>query len=315
MTQPSAETKPEKVLVIRLGAFGDILQSDGAVRDIRNRHPAASITVLTASPFRKIFQRCPWVDRVLVDPRAPRIRLDKFIALVMTLRRENFDFIYDLQNSRRTFSYRKWIPARWSQKDEAYSQQLRKTTGRLSALERLRILLAQAGVDSAHTLRPDVHWLADDMDALLAEAELKPGFVILIPGSSARRPEKRWPYFGELAVALMAEGFSVATAPGPDEIDLCRALPATLLLKDGKPLDFFQLAGVIQRAGFVVGNDTGPTHMAAYLGIKGLALFSRHSQARATGLDVYLKIIEVDDLRDLSWQEVLSATRVGLGLK
>lgn len=314
MTQPSAETKSEKVLVIRHGAFGDVLQSDGAIWDIRNRHPTASIAVLTTSPFRKIFERCPWVDRVLIDPRAPRIRLDKYFGVILTLRREGFDFVYDLQNSRRTLSYRKWIKARWSQKNEQFFQELQKKTGPLAALERNRIQLVQAGVEAAYALRPDIHWLAEDMDGLLAEAGLKPGFILLIPGSSSRRLNKRWPYFDKLAAALAAEGFAVATAPGPDEIDLCRALPATLLLKDDKPLDFFQLAGVIQRAGFVVGNDTGPTHMAAYLGIKGLALFGPHSQARATGLDLFLKVIEVGDLADLSWQDVLRATKAALAV-
>jgi ADP-heptose:LPS heptosyltransferase len=315
MAQRSVETKPEKVLIIRLGAFGDILQSDGAMRDIRNRHPTASITVLTTSPFRKIFQRCPGIDRILIDPRAPRVRLDKFFGVILMLRREGFDFIYDLQNSRRTLSYRKWIKAHWSQKDEAFFRLLQKKTGQLSTLERNRIQLVQAGVDATHALRPDIHWLAEDMDGLLADAELKPGFVFLIPGCSARHLNRRWPYFCELATALKAEGLSVATAPGPDEIDLCRTLPATLLLKDGKPLNYFQLAGIVQRAGFAIGNDTGPTHMAAYLGVKGLALFGRFSQAHGTGLEAFFRIFDVHDLRDLSWQEVLSATRAGLGLK
>jgi ADP-heptose:LPS heptosyltransferase len=314
MTPPSVETKPEKVLIIRLGAFGDILQSDGAIRDIRNRHPTASISVLTTSPFRKIFDRCPSIDRILIDPRAPRFRLDKFIALMLTLRGESFDFIYDLQNSRRTLSYRKWIKARWSQKDEAYFRQLQAKTGQLSVLERNRIQLAQAGVETVHALRPDIHWLADNMDELLAEAGLRPGFIFLIPGSSSRHHDRRWPYFSELATALQAEGFSVATAPGPDEIELSRALPAKLLLKDGKPLNYFQLAGVIQRAGLIIGNNTGPTHMAAYLGIRGVALFGRHSPAPGTGLDAFLKVFDVHELGDLPWQEVFAAAKAGLGV-
>ena len=33
--------------------------------------------------------------------------------------------------------------------------------------------------------------------------------------------------------------------------------------KNGDYLDFFKLAGILQQASFVVGNDTGPMHMAA----------------------------------------------------
>jgi len=313
MTQAPAGKGSEKVLVIRLGAFGDVLQSEGAIRDIRAHHPGALLVMLTTRPFRKVFERCPWVDRVLIDPRAPRLRLDQYLRLILSLRRERFDFIYDLQNSRRTLSYRRWVPSRWSQKNERQLQKRQSSIGRrLSILERLKIQLEQAGVVATHTLKPDISWMTADVDGLLAGAGLSEGFVFLIPGSSSKHLGKRWPYYGELAAALVAEGFAVATAPGPDEIDLCRALPATLLLDGGKPLDVFQLAGVLRRARFVIGNDTGPAHMAAYLGAKGLALFGPHAEARATSLDSFLTIVEVSDLSQLSWQAVLDATRAAL---
>lgn len=313
MTQSPSGPRSEKLLIIRLGAFGDVLQSEGAIRDIRAHHPAASIAVLTTRPFQKIFEKCPWVDRLLIDPRAPRIRIDRYLGLILTARREKFDFIYDLQNSRRTLSYRRWIPSRWSQKNERQLQEWQRKIGRrLSILERIKIQLEQAGVVTAHTLKPDVSWMADDVDALLARAGISGDFIFLIPGSSSNHRHKRWPYYAELAAALLAEGFAVATAPGPDEIDLCRALPAALLLDDGKPLDFFQLAGVLRRARFFIGNDTGPTHMAAYLGAKGLALFGPHAEARATSLNSFLSIIEVKNLGDLSWRDVLAATKAAL---
>jgi ADP-heptose:LPS heptosyltransferase len=313
MTQAPTGEKAQKVLVIRLGAFGDVLQSEGAIRDIRAHHLGASLAILTTKPFKKIFEKCPSVDRVLIDPRAPRLRLDRYLGLIVKMRRERFDFIYDLQNSRRTLSYRRWISSRWSQKNERQLQDWQATIGRrLSILERLKIQLEQAGVGTAHTLRPDISWMAADVDGLLAGAGLGADFIVLIPGSSANHRDKRWPHYAELAAALAAEGFVVATAPGPDEIELCRALPAMLLLDGGKPLDFFQLAGVLRRARFVVGNDTGPTHMAAYLGAKGLALFGPHTEARATGLDLFLTIVEVRDLGDLSWRRVLDATRAAL---
>ena len=313
MTQAPARQKSEKVLVIRLGAFGDVLQSAGAIRDIRAHHPGASLAILTTKPFAKIFEKCPWVDRVLIDPRAPRLRVDQYLRLIVEMRRERFDFIYDLQNSRRTLSYRRWIPSRWSQKNERQLQDWQSRIGRrLSILERLKIQLEQAGVEAAHALKPDISWMAADVEGVLAGAGLSEGFIVLIPGSSSKHRRKRWPYYAELAAALAAEGFAVATAPGPDEIDLCRALPATMLLDGGEPLDFFQLAGVLRRARFVIGNDTGPTHMAAYLGAKGLALFGPHTQARATSLDSFLKIVEVRDLGRLSWQAVLDATTAAL---
>jgi len=60
--------------------------------------------------------------------------------------------------------------------------------------------------------------------------------------------------------------------PGPDELDALRDFPAPLLLDDGRCLGLPALAAVLQAAAFVVGNDSGPTHLAAHLGCRGLAL-------------------------------------------
>ena len=64
----------QRILVIKHGAFGDVIQCDGALRDIRAHHPGDEILVLTTPAYAKIFRRCPHVDRVLIDPRAPRWR-------------------------------------------------------------------------------------------------------------------------------------------------------------------------------------------------------------------------------------------------
>jgi ADP-heptose:LPS heptosyltransferase len=298
-----------KILVIRLGAFGDVLQSEGAFHDIRLAHPHDDITVLTTKPYRRIFERCPWVDRILIDPRAPRHHVLALLRLRRQLQQERFDRIYDMQNSSRTLMYRHWLDAEWSQKDEVYNQAKARQKGRsLAILERIELQLNQAGLATPHTLHPNVSWMADDVADLMTLNRLEPGFVLLIAGSSTRHPQKRWPYYSRLAQMLMDHGHSVVTAPGPDEMELCEALPCPALLDNGAPVSFNRLAGLIQKARLVIGNDTGPTHLAAYLGAKGLALFGPHTSARATGLDAFLDIIEVKDLAMLSPETVFERT-------
>lgn len=297
----------KKILIIRLGAFGDVLQSEGAIHDIRNHHPDDQITILTTSPYRKIFERCPWVDRILIDTRAPRHHVLALFRMRKMLRDEQFDMIYDLQNSGRTLMYRAWLDAIWSQKDEAYNLAVAKHRGRkLAILERIALQLEQAGITCKHTLKPNVAWMADDVEDLVTSAGLDKGFILLNPGSSARHLQKRWPYYAELAQALIDQGLTVITAPGPDEIELCRSLPCPALFDGGKPLSFFRLAGLLKRATYVVGNDTGPMHLAAYLEARGLTLFGPHTTARATGLDAFLDVIEVNDLTELSVERVFT---------
>ncbi len=293
----------EKVLVIRHGAFGDIVQADGALRDIRTHHADAEITLLTAPPYRKLMSRCPHVDAVLLDERAPFWQLRKTLALWRALRTPGFSRVYDLQSSQRTATYQRFILPGifWSR-----NQNRRSAT--IPDREAYAAQLSVAGVQAQHAARPDVSWMADDMSGFLAAADVKPGYVVLIPGCAAKHQHKRWPHYGELARELLARGMDVVTVPGPDEIELAKSIPGkTLLHEGGAFLNWFELAGVLKSAAFVLGNDTGPSHVASSLGCRGLVLFGAHTSARRTGiLREGFSALEVDDLQALPVAQVLS---------
>lgn len=305
----------QRVLVIKHGAFGDIVQSDGALRDIRVNHPGAEIAILTTPAYRRLFERCPWVDRVLVDPRAPRWRLDKMLALRSRLCAEAFGQVYDLQNSTRTAAYRRWLLPRvpWSGTMRRRTLLLRAAPQTRPSLVRMADQLREAGLAVRFAEHPNVAWMADDVSGLLAEAGVPPRFVVLVPGSSARHPGKRWSGYPALAEALLARGFGVVTAPGPDERDLAAAVPGHTLRKAGGYLNWFELAGLFSCAAFVVGNDTGPTHLASHVGASGLALFGPHVAPAMTGIvgDSF-GAITVDDLSVLRFERVLKEIEVRL---
>ena len=95
--------------------------------------------------------------------------------------------------------------------------------------------------------------------------------------------------------------------PGPDELELARSLPATVLTGPEGFLDWFALAGVLRRASFVVGNDTGPTHLAAALGVPGLALFGSHTAVERTGIRMRaFDAVQVPNLAQLPVDVVLA---------
>ena len=107
---------------------------------------------------------------------------------------------------------------------------------------------------------------------------------------------------------LASRNIKAVTAPGPDEYDLCANLPATMLMDGDKFLSLGQLVGLARHCGFVVGNDTGPTHMLAAANTKGVALFgSDHSPAVNTGIDSVYQVVEKPTVRDISVPEVLAA--------
>ncbi len=308
MTGPMGTTK--NILIIKHGAFGDVMQSEGALHDIRDHHPDDQVTVLTEPAYAKIMDRCPWVDQVVRDPRAPRWRLDKMWALRRELQALNIDRVYDLQNSSRTTDYYRWIfpDTEWSGTAPGCSHPHKAENPKsMHSLQRLEGQLTDAGLTCKHTLHPDVSWMSNDVTELLEEADLQPGFILLVPGSSAALPHKRWPYYADLATRLIADGYQVATVPGPDELDLCAKIPG-VTLTGGTFLDWFDLAGVVKSAGFIVGNDTGPSHLAAHMGKPGLALFGSHTSVEKTGIRTdRFDAIEVADLNELPVEQVYKA--------
>lgn len=293
---------PERILVIRHGAFGDIVQADGALRDIRAFHADAEIVLLTTPPFRRLMERCPHIDRILLDDRSSLLKIGKTMALGRMLSAEGFSRVYDLQSSQRTNFYRRFLlrNAVWSRNENRESV---TTPDR----EAYATQLAEAGLAVRHASLPDVAWMADDVSSLLDAEGVGQGYIVLIPGCAAKHQHKRWPYYAELSAALLERGYQVVLAPGPDELELAKTIPGKVLLGPKGFLNWFELAGVLKGAAFVVGNDTGPSHVASCLGRPGLVLFGSHTSARRTGiLRDGFSAIEVGELAALSMQVVLN---------
>ena len=103
--------------------------------------------------------------------------------------------------------------------------------------------------------------------------------ALLHPGAGS--PLKQWPLarYLELARALRADGSAVAWTAGPADEGVRRALhdagEAANLLPE---LDVAALAAVLARAAVVVSGDCGVAHLAALLGVRGVALFGPTDQ-------------------------------------
>ncbi len=294
------------ILIIKLSALGDLVQADGALRDIREHHPEDRLTVMTTPPYRRYMERCPWVDEVFVDPRASRFNPVQMLKLRIRMQKRVFARVYDLQQVGRTRFYQRYLfPPTWWLGDAPGCAVYLKRADHICAADHFKVHLDKAGIAARHCLAADVSWMVDPVDHLLAAHKVQPGYVLLIPGASAAHDAKRWPYFDRLARKLREHGREPVMAPGPAEIEQCSDLPGTTLVSDDGYLDYFALAGVARQAEYVVGNDTGPTHIAAHLGCRGLALFGAHTPPLATGIQhSRFGWLEAGNLADLAFELV-----------
>ena len=310
----AAEAADERILVIKLGALGDVIVSFGPLAAIRRHHPGAAITILTTPPFGDLFRRSGQVAEVLTCGRPRLWRLGAVLDLRARLRSARFSRVYDLQtNGRTALYYRLMGPGRrpeWSGTARGCSHpHTNPHRRRMHALDRLSDQLAIAGVHGV--TRPNMDW----MDATLDDLPLPPRFVLLVTGSSPGRPEKRWPTarFARLANRLAGRGFGSILVGTRAEADanreIAEACASVVDLTGWTSLN--QLAALARRAEGAVGNDTGPMHLAALVGCPSLVLFSAASDpARHAPVGHDVGLMQQAKLSELSVDRVFSALRL-----
>ncbi len=290
----------KRILVIKLGALGDFVLAFGPFAAIRARHPDARIVLLTAAPFAALARRAPWFDEVRIDRRPPWWNLPALWRLSSALR--GFDFIYDLQTSGRSSRYFT-LAGRppWSGIAAGCSHpHVNPARNHMHTVERQRDQLAMVGI--ADFPAPDLGWLRSPPPVALPER-----FTLLVPGAAPHRPAKRWPAarFGALATMLAERGMRAVVVGTKADAPLAAAIPGALDLTGRTSLP--ELAAVASRATLAIGNDTGPMHLAAALGVPSIVLFSHASDPALTAPRGDVRVLRVPDLAELSVERVAAA--------
>ena len=305
----TADSACERVLVIKLGALGDIIQTFDAFHAIRRHHPNADIQLMTMPSFAGFTVRMPWFNGILTDPRGRSPA--SYWRIRRLLREGKFTAVYDLQNQPRTWRYR-WLmaPGPWPRwiGGQRFSARAKLQPGTVPPRNRDLFMaqLASAGIPGAGPA--PLSWLDAPVDHLM----LPENFVLMVPGCSPHLPHKRWPaaHYAVLAQRLAGQGMaSVAVGTGADRdaiAAITTAAPAVMDLSGRTSL--FELAGVARRARAVVGNDTGPVFLTAALGTPTLMLMSHHTNpARAAPVGPKTAWLKRDDLATLSVDDVSAA--------
>jgi len=275
----------DRILVIKLGALGDFILSYRAMTAIRAHHAGARITLLTIPPLAPLAQATGLFDEIWRDTRPRIYQLAAWLALARRLNGGDFERVYDLQTSGRSGRYFRLLRFPFSMGRPQWSGIVKgcshnhDTPGRNSmhTLERQADQLAIAGIGHEKYPALNFSWGNADISRHGFVGDAGP-YVLLVPGGSARHPEKRWPAerYGELSAALAEQGITPVVVGTQEEAKACSTIAAmserTVNLCGVSPLlDVMTLA---RGAAAAVGNDTGPMHLIASMGCTCVALFS-----------------------------------------
>ena len=301
------------ILVIKHGSLGDIAQACGAIQDISENHKDDQIHLLTTKPYFDLFKKNPHISNVILDKRLSRLNLIYLYSLMRSIKKYNFSKVYDLQNSSRTAFYKRILFPNaskdiWSSTETTLPEGTTKEDfDKDSVLSRFDHQLKSSGITTNHTLSPDFSWSPSDISQIKNYHQLEK-YIVLFPFCSPHLTSKRWPYYNDLISMInqkLENRFKVVIAPGPGEIKDATSINALCVLDNGKALDISQLAALIKDSSFVVANDTGPAHMTAHLGSKGIALFGSHTTPFKVSIErENFKAIQAPELSKLSAEKV-----------
>jgi len=301
------------ILIIKHGSLGDIAQASGAIQDIFENYKNDQIFLLTTKPYLELFKKNPFIQDVILDKRLPRYNLIYLYFLMRELKKYNFSKVFDLQNSSRTNFYKNILFPKANK--EIWSSSLttlpvdknKDEFDKNSVLERFNHQLKTSMLSTSNTLKPDFSWASTDISEINNQFNLKK-YILLFPFCSPHLTIKKWPHYNDLIKLILdkfGNEYKIVTAPGPSEINDAKDINALAILDNGRALDISQLTSLIESSSFVIANDTGPAHIAAHVGAKGLTLFGKHTTAYKVSVErENFKAIQVNDLNNLSAEKV-----------
>jgi len=314
-----------RLLVVRLGAMGDILHALPAVTALRQTHPGWVIDWVVEPRWRSLLATegsagrqtglnstnpnpaQPIVDQIHMAPtrdwrKAPLSgkTIHEIKSLRQALRACDYDTVIDLQGAIRSAVVGRMAgcqrligeaeprerAARW-----LFTEQV-ETHGAHVIEQDIELASAVAGDD----LKPVAPWLPVDpsaeawVDEILPRKALQPA-VLINPG--AGWGAKRWPVerYAAVAQGLIDRGFRVLVNVGPGEEPLAEAIVQTA--GAATPLDctLEHLIALTRRVTLAIAGDTGPLHLACALGRPVVGIYGPTDPSRNGPFGTRFKVL------------------------
>ena len=285
---PPAKPRSRRVLIIKLGALGDVVLFTPQLAQLLEVHAADEVTLLTAPAYVELLTGFPHLQLVAFRRKGAI----EILRLLHWLLGQQFDVVYDLQGSLRS---RIMTLLTQAQKRAGPVPALAYTHTPLPgvhgkhAFDRFNAVLLAAGLDAAPAT-PQLPLSAaavSRVDDWLQQQDLSGRRLVLMhAGASPRWPSKRWPaqHFLRLALALENRGMTVIWLGGERERDLNRRLASKTGIDASAVFSLAELAALGRHAVFAVTNDSGPMHVLSTANLPVYAFFGPTDWQRSHAL-------------------------------
>lgn len=271
-----------KILLIKTGAFGDIILTSISIEIAAKSFPGYQIYFLTSQQYAEIYKNCPFIKKIF--SLSPQKKITEFLRLTKKLRKERFEIIFDLQGNLKTNFFCFLFGGK--RRIGFYKKKLGK-------------LFLTKGIKKKHTLNPvqsqiffwqkflkrevngNLHlWIDENRhkNFLLQHSLKQKNYVVFHPSASKEWKTKLWitDYWVNLGKFFIEKNFKIVLVGDKNSLNLnteiAKCLKINTINLSGKT-NFSELAFLIKNSKMVITTDSGPMHLAAAAGVKTLAIF------------------------------------------
>lgn len=294
-----------RVLVVKLDELGDSVMVTPFVRELRRGLPQASITLVVKPQLKELWDTCPYVDEVIPYDRptglpnlhshlsALSLAKDKFwkkqfdLAIVPRWDADTYNasFLSYFSGARHRVGYSEKVIEHKKQLNKGYDTLFTSVYGdTVLKHDSVRNLDLLSGLGLKIEDRETELWVTQgDLNAadelLASKGILRDDLLVCLYPSGGTSVLKQWPVenFIELGRWIhKVYGAKIIAAGGPGDEKVCQELAegvgsGAVSICGG--LGLRHAAAIFKRCGVFIGNDTGPTHMAAAMGVPVIAIF------------------------------------------
>lgn len=286
---------PQRILIVRLSAIGDIVMASGLIPALRALWPGAHIAWLAESGPSELLRANPRLDEVIELPRQRwktmaregqrGTALREMWALAKSLKERSFDLTLDLQGLLKSgiWTFATSAPRRVGLGSKEGSQWFmtehlarNETDPRMG--KEYRALAISLGAHDGD-FNPDI--VIPEELSQKTQSDLKRRFgdakvALLAPFTT--RAQKHWldEHWIELCQGLQSSGFRSLILGGPDNVEAAEALAASIgpeVASLAGKTSLLESGALIQSGSLLIGVDTGLTHLGKALGTPTIALF------------------------------------------
>lgn len=284
---------PEKILIIRLSAIGDVIRVIPAVEAIRSAYPEAIIDWLVEDKSKDIVEGHPAINECIVFHRSQHIIAStrEFIRLCRYIKQKQYTIALDFHGilksgilsfctqAKRRIAF---APPRAQECSYLFATEtISLPMGKVLSRVEENVLLAQSlGVQEVlHWRGVHIPYSVDEEVKEYLEQCYEPSKRLVLIHPAVDRPEKQWDLrnFAILADLLLSDGrFEVMLTWGPSQRTIAehvaREMKHPVIIAPQTPT-LKHLACLIQHADLFISCDTGPMHLAWILDKPVIGIF------------------------------------------